>query len=70
VVPCHLQGTLAAFPPGTRLPRPRKLVLRLGPARTFANTANERDGWNEIASLLEADVRRLGGEPAPNFRSP
>jgi 1-acyl-sn-glycerol-3-phosphate acyltransferase len=60
VVPCHLAGTLQAFPPGTRWPRPHKVVLHVGRARTFAEVANDRDGWQLIARELEQDVYRLG----------
>jgi 1-acyl-sn-glycerol-3-phosphate acyltransferase len=64
VVPCHLQGTLEAFPPGTRLPRPNRITLRIGKPLTFADVPNDRAGWDHIATTLEAEVRRLGaGRP-------
>jgi 1-acyl-sn-glycerol-3-phosphate acyltransferase len=64
VVPCHLRGTLQAFPPDTRLPRAHPVELRIGRPRLFADAANDRPGWLQIAGTLEEDVRRLGGLPA------
>jgi 1-acyl-sn-glycerol-3-phosphate acyltransferase len=59
VVPCGLVGAFAAFPPGARLPRPRKLRLRIGKPRDFRDTANAREGWEAIMATLESDVRAL-----------
>jgi 1-acyl-sn-glycerol-3-phosphate acyltransferase len=59
VVPCHLDGTLAALPPGQWLLRPARLTLRVGRPLTFAETPNERSGWDRIASQLEAAVKEL-----------
>lgn len=62
VVPCHLEGAFAAWPAGRRLPRPGKLRLRIGAPLSFAETAQDRAGWAEIAARCEAAVRAL--EPA------
>jgi 1-acyl-sn-glycerol-3-phosphate acyltransferase len=66
VIPCHLEGTFAAFPPDSRLPRPRKIRVRIGTPRTFAETANRRDGWNEIAHCLEQDILALARSAEAN----
>lgn len=63
VLPCYLQGTYDAFPPGCRLPRFTKLRLQIGPPLIFAEQENRRGGWQEVAQQLEAEVRRLAGEP-------
>lgn len=65
VVPCFVEGTFEAFPPCTRVPRPGKLRLWIGRPRLFADVDNRRRGWDEIARILEADVRRLGGLDVP-----
>ena len=59
VVPCHIVGAHAAFPPQARLPRPKKLRLMIGQPLTFAHLANQPDSWREIAITSEAAVRGL-----------
>lgn len=61
VVPCHLSGAHAALPPRARVPRPRRLRLRVGEPLSFAGVADERSGWQEVAARVEAAVRRLAG---------
>jgi 1-acyl-sn-glycerol-3-phosphate acyltransferase len=65
VVPCYLRGTLQAFPPETRLPRAHPVGLVIGRPRLFAEVANDRPGWAQIAATLEEDVQRLGGTDEP-----
>jgi 1-acyl-sn-glycerol-3-phosphate acyltransferase len=62
VVPCHIQGAFEAMPPNGWLLRPKRLTIRLGPAQTFVEVANKREGWDECAECLEQAVRSL----APN----
>jgi 1-acyl-sn-glycerol-3-phosphate acyltransferase len=57
VIPCYLRGTFQAMPPNSRLLRPRQIVVQLGKPLTFENITDERAGWHEIASSLEAVVR-------------
>jgi 1-acyl-sn-glycerol-3-phosphate acyltransferase len=59
VVPCHIDGAHAAFPPHARLPRPRRLALMIGKPLSFAHLPNQPESWREIASQTEAAVRRL-----------
>jgi 1-acyl-sn-glycerol-3-phosphate acyltransferase len=59
IVPCHLDGAFAAFPPNTRMPRPLPMRLRIGPAHNFSDLPNDRTGWQAIAERLEAAVREL-----------
>jgi 1-acyl-sn-glycerol-3-phosphate acyltransferase len=60
VVPCRLVGAYEACPPGARLPRPRKVRLRIGPPLCFEQVPNSREGWERVASEAEEAVRRLG----------
>src|SRR5262245_27159587 len=48
VVPCYLDGTLEAFPPGAYLPRWGKVRLCIGAGRTFADVRPGREGWDHI----------------------
>ncbi len=59
VVPCWLDGAFAALPPDRRWPRPARLTLAIGPALSFADVANDRAGWAEVARRCEAAVRAL-----------
>jgi 1-acyl-sn-glycerol-3-phosphate acyltransferase len=64
VIPCHIRGAFTALSPDHRLPRPRKLHLRIGTPLVFADTKNDRDGWRLIARDTEAAVVALQGSPA------
>ncbi|MGE0733655.1 MAG: lysophospholipid acyltransferase family protein [Alphaproteobacteria bacterium] len=59
IVPCHIDGAFAAFPPQRKWPLPRRLTVRLGPPLTFPDTANDMQGWDAIAAALETAVRKL-----------
>jgi len=58
-VPCGLVGTFEALPPNRRMPRPVKIRLTIGAPLEFAATANNREGWSQIAQNVESSVRRL-----------
>jgi 1-acyl-sn-glycerol-3-phosphate acyltransferase len=64
VVPCYLDGAFRAWPKGAFVPRPRKLVLRIGEPLTFAELPPEKEGAKAVAARLERAVRALAGEPA------
>jgi len=64
VVPCHLQGTFDAMPPGSKWPRRSRIVLRLGTPAVFASVPNDRSGWQAVARTLEESVRALGSPGA------
>lgn len=59
VVPCHIAGAYAAWPPGRSWPRPGSLQLRFGPALRFADAEADRDGALAVAAACEAAVRTL-----------
>jgi 1-acyl-sn-glycerol-3-phosphate acyltransferase len=61
VLPCYLRGTFEALPPTHRLPRPKKVKVTIGAAMSFAEVANERQGWESIAARVENAVRALRG---------
>jgi 1-acyl-sn-glycerol-3-phosphate acyltransferase len=60
VIPCHLNGTFEALPPGAKWPRRRKIRLNIGTSQSFADVPNDRNGWKTVAGTLEAAVRILG----------
>lgn len=59
VVPCWLDGCMAAMRPGQWLPRPRKIRVRVGQPVSFEGTSNTREGWDAIAAELERRIRAL-----------
>lgn len=63
VIPCHIRGAFEALSPDRRLPRPRKLHLRVGAPLVFAGIENHRDGWREIARETQAAVVALEISP-------
>jgi 1-acyl-sn-glycerol-3-phosphate acyltransferase len=56
VVPCFLEGAFDAWPKGSHLPRPKKLRLRIGPARTYAAFPPGRDSAEQISADLRQAV--------------
>ena len=60
VVPCHLAGAFAAWPPTARWPKPGKLRLRIGTPLRFEQGYRGKAGWERIAAECEAAVRELG----------
>ncbi|MCX7016461.1 MAG: lysophospholipid acyltransferase family protein [Candidatus Sumerlaeota bacterium] len=68
VTPCHIRGAYEALPPQRRVPRPAKIVLRVGPSLVFVSESDDREGWGRIARKTEDAVRELaGGHPAEDF---
>lgn len=62
VVPCGLQGAFAAWRPEQRLPRCKKVRLRIGPPLRFTGTENQRRGWQQVAVETEAAAKSLLSE--------
>lgn len=60
VLPCHLDGGLRAWPKGKVLPRPRKLHLRIGTARTYGHLEKNAQSVRAICGDLEERVGGLG----------
>lgn len=61
VVPCYLQGTFEALPPGAKWPRRSRIVLRIGATVHFEDVPHDRSGWQTTAEKLERAIRALGG---------
>jgi 1-acyl-sn-glycerol-3-phosphate acyltransferase len=63
VVPCHLSGCFAAWPKGQRLPRPRKLHLRIGAARSYTHLSASKESAEQIAADLQQAIHELAAKP-------
>ena len=59
VVPCHFAGGFPAWPKGKWLPRPRKLVLRIGPPRSFSDRPPGKESAEQICAELREAVMAL-----------
>ena len=59
VVPCQLSGTYDALPAGCKVPRRRRIAIRVGEPVRFADVPNERAGWEHVAAVVEERVRGL-----------
>lgn len=66
VVPCCIRGAFDAWPPHAARPRPLPVSLHFGPAMRFAEQANCRSGWKQIAKRCETAVRQLAGVTSPS----
>lgn len=60
VIPCHLTGTLAAMPAGVRLPRPKRITMRVGEAVRFGDVPDDKHGWERVARVVEERIKALG----------
>jgi 1-acyl-sn-glycerol-3-phosphate acyltransferase len=59
IVPCYLNGTFAALPASGTVPRWKKISVHLGKPLSFAETTNDRVGWESIAAATENAVGSL-----------
>jgi hypothetical protein len=59
VVPCFIPGTFDALPAHKKILRPALVKIAIGPALSFADVPNNRDGWSQIAESVELSVRNL-----------
>ena len=59
IVPCYLNGTFAALPATGTVPRWKKVSVHVGKPLSFAETANDRAGWESIAAATENAVQSL-----------
>ena len=60
VVPCFLDGAMKAWPKGKAFPRPHRLRLRIGTARTYVHLAKTSESVGEICRDLQDSVAELG----------
>lgn len=61
VVPAYLEGAARAWPKGSPVPRPKKLVLRLGAPRSYAEEGTDRDAAQHVCEDLRSAVVDLAG---------
>ena len=59
VVPCYLEGCFEALRPETKWPKRHPIRIRIGPPLTFASVTNRREGWEQVATDLQAAVKAL-----------
>jgi 1-acyl-sn-glycerol-3-phosphate acyltransferase len=59
VIPCFLSGGVAAWPKGKAFPRPRKLVMNIGSAKTYDSLDVSPASVKHICKDLEKHVAEL-----------
>lgn len=59
VLPCYLDGAYRAWPKGSRIPRPGKVRLIIGPPRNYASVVPDRSSSATIAAELRFAVQEL-----------
>jgi 1-acyl-sn-glycerol-3-phosphate acyltransferase len=67
VVPCYLDGTIRALRKGSLIPRPARLRLAIGEARTYEGVEQNDAGALHVCADLRSAVLALGGEVAPRL---
>ena len=63
VVPCYLDGTFKAWPKGALIPRPSKIRLVIGEARTYEQVGRTDAGALQVCADLQAAVLALAPKP-------
>lgn len=63
VVPCYLEGTFTAWPKGTVIPRPARVRLVIGEARTYERVEQTDAGILSICAELRRQVLALAPQP-------
>ncbi|MEW6129900.1 MAG: lysophospholipid acyltransferase family protein [Acidobacteriota bacterium] len=62
VVPCYLDGTGRALPKGAWIPRPERIRLTIGEARTYERIEQTDDGALRVCADLRSAVLALSSE--------
>ena len=70
VVPCYLDGTFTALPKGAFFPRPARVRLSIGEARTYERVNDNQAGVLHICSDLRGAVLALAPRIQPHTARP
>jgi len=65
VVPCYLDGTYRAWPKGSYFPRPRRVRLVIGKARSYEHLSRGKDSAIATAQDLREAILALASEARP-----
>jgi 1-acyl-sn-glycerol-3-phosphate acyltransferase len=70
VVPCYLAGTFRAWSKGALIPRPARVRLVIGEARSYERVEQDDTGVLHICADLRRAVLALAAEPRPKTAWP
>ena len=70
VVPCYINGTHRAWPKGALIPRPARVRLAIGEARTYERVERTDAGALHICAELRDAVLALASQPRPQTVRP
>jgi len=59
VIPCYLHGAFHAWRKGRWFPRPKRIEVRIGAPKTFADLPAGKESASVVAAELQSDVLRL-----------
>lgn len=59
VVPAYIEGAHIAFPPGRKIPRFKKVSMKIGQPLCFQDFENTKESWKKVAEDAELAVRGL-----------
>lgn len=59
IVPCWIEGAFEALGAEAKVPKPKRLTLNIGPALSFEQVPDEREGWERVASEIRTAVEAL-----------
>lgn len=62
VVPSYIEGAHRAWPKGVRVPRPKKVTVRIGAPMNFSHLSRDKKGYAEVAKLTESAVQALANK--------
>lgn len=61
VVPAYIDGAFGAWPKESSIPKPKKIVLRIGKPLSFADVERTKEGFAQIAQRAQQAVIQLKG---------
>jgi 1-acyl-sn-glycerol-3-phosphate acyltransferase len=70
VLPCYLDGTLRAWPKGSLVPRPARIRLVIGEARSYEGLEHNDSNVLQICADLRRAVVALAPEVRPQIARP
>ena len=59
VVPAYIDGAFEAWPKGNKVPKPKRVLVRIGQPMSFVEIQRNEEGYQKVAQLCELAVKNL-----------
>lgn len=59
VVPAYIEGAFQAWPKGSNVPKPKRVLVFIGTPMSFTEIERNKDGYEKVARLCELAIRDL-----------